>query len=359
MCFCTLAFLLSIGNYMKFIDIAEIKVKSGDGGPGMSHFRREKYVPAGGPDGGNGGNGGNVYLVATTDLSTLLDFRYQRFHEAEPGGKGGTNNRQGRRGDDLILKVPCGTVAFDAETGDIIGEVIEEDDKLLLVEGGKGGIGNTIFATSRNQAPTRTIPPTAGTNRMIRLELKMLADVGIIGSPNAGKSTLITVISAARPKVADYPFTTLIPTLGVVSHKDFTPFAVADVPGLIAGASQGKGLGHDFLRHIERTRVLVHMVDGSQETPEAMIADYEGILDELRLYDKKLLERPRITVISKVDSLAGDEAETSAENQEALDSFKQHLKQKKQNYLLISSAFRIGISELLDNVITLLNEEKL
>ena len=342
---------------MKFIDVAEIKVKSGDGGQGMSHFRREKYVPAGGPDGGNGGHGGDVYLLATEDLSTLLDFRYQRFHEAESGGKGGTNNRQGRRGDDLVLKVPCGTVAFDADTEEIIGEVMIDGDKLLLVEGGKGGIGNTVFATSRNQAPARTIPPAVGMNRLIRLELKMLADVAIIGSPNAGKSTLITVISAAKPKVADYPFTTLVPTLGVVSHKDSAPFAVADVPGLIVGASQGKGLGHDFLRHIERTRVLIHLIDGSQETAESMIADYEGILEELKLYDKKLLERPRITVISKVDSLAGDDAETSAENHEALEGFKQHLKQKKQHYFEISSAFRIGITELLDKVITLLTTE--
>lgn len=339
---------------MKFIDVAEIKVKSGDGGPGMSHFRREKYIPAGGPDGGNGGDGGSVYLQGTRDLSTLLDFRYQRFHEAEPGGKGGTNNRQGKRGSDLILKVPCGTVAFDADSGETIGEVLQESDKLLIVEGGKGGIGNTVFTTSRNQAPSRTIPPTVGQNRMLRLELKMLADVAIIGCPNAGKSTLITVISAARPKVADYPFTTLVPTLGVVSHKDFPPFAVADVPGLIAGASQGKGLGHDFLRHIERTRILIHLIDGSQDTTEAMISDYEGILGELKLYDKKLLERPRITVISKVDSLAGEEMEHSPENQEARAGFKQHLKQKKQAYMEISSAFRIGIQELLDKVITLL-----
>ena len=343
---------------MKFIDLAEIKVKSGDGGQGMSHFRREKYVPAGGPDGGNGGNGGSVYLLATTDLSTLLDFRYQRFHEAEAGGRGGTNNRQGKCGENLILKVPCGTMAYDADTSELIGDVTQENEKLLLVEGGKGGIGNTIFATSRNQAPTRTIPPTVGTNRMIRLELKMLADVAIIGCPNAGKSTLITVISAARPKVADYPFTTLVPTLGVVSHKDSAPFAVADVPGLIAGASQGNGLGHDFLRHIERTRVLIHLIDGSQETAQAMISDYEGILEELRLYDKKLLERPRITVISKIDSLAGDDVELSPENAEALEGFKQHLKQKKQSYYQISSAFRKGVSEVLDKVVGLLVESK-
>ncbi|WP_186649545.1 GTPase ObgE [Fluviispira vulneris] len=342
---------------MKFIDTAEIKVKAGDGGLGMSHFRREKYVPAGGPDGGNGGNGGDVYLYATEGLSTLLDFRYQRFHEAEAGGKGGTNNRQGRCGDDLILKVPCGTVAYDSESGEIIGEVLYEGHKLLVAKGGKGGIGNTVFTTARNQAPTKTIAPIVGESKSLRLELKMIADVGIIGSPNAGKSTLITVISAARPKVADYPFTTLVPTLGVVSHKESNPFVVADVPGLIPGASQGKGLGHDFLRHIERTRVLVHLIDGSQETAEAMISDFDGILEELRLYDKALLDRPRITVVSKVDSLANEEIEESLNNTEALNGFRNYLKLKKTPYLEISSAYRIGITEMLDKLIEVLGQK--
>ncbi len=342
---------------MKFIDTAEIKVKAGDGGLGMSHFRREKYVPAGGPDGGNGGNGGDIFLEATNGLSTLLDFRYQRFYEAETGGKGGTNNRQGKYGDQLTLKVPCGTVAFDCETGEVIGEVLYEKHRLLVSKGGKGGIGNTLFVNSRNQAPTKTIPPGIGESRAIRLELKMIADVGIIGSPNAGKSTLITVISAARPKVADYPFTTLVPTLGVVSHKESNPFVVADVPGLIPGASQGKGLGHDFLRHIERTCVLIHLIDGSQETAESMISDYDGILEELSLYDKALLERPRLTVISKVDSLAGEEIETII-NHDALNGFRNYLKLKKMPYLEISSAFRVGISELLDKVIEILSVYK-
>ncbi|WGL58718.1 GTPase ObgE [Pigmentibacter sp. JX0631] len=342
---------------MKFIDTAEIKVKAGDGGLGMSHFRREKYVPAGGPDGGNGGNGGDVYLEATEGLSTLLDFRYQRYYEAETGGKGGTNNRQGKTGETLTLKVPCGTVAYDIESGELIGEVLYEGHRLLVAKGGKGGIGNTLFVNSRNQAPTKTIPPVIGENRNIRLELKMIADVGIIGSPNAGKSTLITVISAARPKVADYPFTTLVPTLGVVSHKEANPFVVADVPGLIPGASQGKGLGHDFLRHIERTCVLIHLIDGSQETAEAMISDYDGILEELALYDGALLQRPRITVISKVDSLAGEEMEENT-NSDALNGFKNYLKLKKTPFFEISSAFRIGINELLDKLIEVLSDLK-
>ena len=298
-----------------------------------------------------------MYLEATNGLSTLLDFRYQRFYEAEAGGKGGTNNKQGKSGDHLTLKVPCGTVAFDIESGEIIGEVLYEGHRLLVAKGGKGGIGNTLFVNSRNQAPTKTIPPVIGESRGIRLELKMIADVGIIGSPNAGKSTLITVISAARPKVADYPFTTLVPTLGVVSHKEANPFVVADVPGLIPGASQGKGLGHDFLRHIERTCVLIHLIDGSQETAESMISDYDGILEELSLYDKAILERPRVTVISKVDSLAGEEIETVT-NQDALDGFRNYLKLKKTPYFEISSAFRIGITDLLDKIIEILSSVK-
>lgn len=336
---------------MKFIDFAEIRVKAGDGGPGMIHFRREKFMPFGGPDGGNGGDGGDLYLEGSNSLSTLLDFRYQRFHEAKPGGKGGTNNRYGRRGDDLALKVPCGTIALDADSGDVIGEILEDGQRILVAKGGAGGVGNAVFANSRNQAPTKSIPPGVGEQRLLKLELKLIADVGIIGAPNAGKSTLISVISAARPKVADYPFTTLVPHLGVVSHKDAPPFVVADVPGLIPGASEGKGLGHDFLRHIERTRVLLHLVDGSQETAEAMIADYEGILSELGLYSKELLERPRLTVISKVDS---DEPQNLS-NADELEKFRSHLRNNKVTFLEISSALRIGVDKLLDRLVQILN----
>ena len=340
---------------MKFIDVAEIKVKAGDGGAGMAHFRREKHVPFGGPDGGNGGEGGDLYLEGSDGLSTLLDFRYNRIHEAPDGGKGGTNNRQGKRGDDWILKVPCGTVVTDLDSGEVIGEVLFKGHKLLVAKGGRGGIGNAVFTTSRNQAPTKTIPPTVGERRSLMLELKMLADVGIIGSPNAGKSTLITVISAARPKVADYPFTTLVPTLGVVSHKDAAPFVVADVPGLIPGASEGKGLGHDFLRHIERTRVLIHMIDGSQEKAEGMISDFEGILKELRLYDVSLLDRPRFTVLSKLDFLSPDDV-SEQESSEELDAFRAYLKKKSVKFLEISSARRVGIPEMLDRVVVTLSE---
>lgn len=343
---------------MKFIDVAEIKVRAGDGGPGMAHFRREKYIPFGGPDGGNGGEGGDLVLEGSDNLSTLLDFRYLRSHEAEDGGRGGTNRRTGKRGDDLVLKVPCGTVVKDADSGEPIGEVLHHGHMLVIAKGGHGGVGNATFATSRNQAPTKTLPPGLGERKSLNFELKLIADVGIIGAPNAGKSTLVTVISAARPKVADYPFTTLVPNLGVVSHKDAPPFVVADVPGLIAGASEGKGLGHDFLRHIERTRVLVHLIDGSQETAEAMIGDYEGILEELRLYDASLLERPRLTVISKLDALMDDEGEGALERSEALVAFQEHLRAKKVRYLEISSANRLGISELLDAVLELTQQGK-
>ncbi|NBO39702.1 GTPase ObgE [bacterium] len=339
---------------MKFIDTAEIQVKAGDGGAGMSHFRREANVAFGGPDGGNGGRGGNIIFQGDEGLHTLLDFRFNRIHEAKDGGKGGTNNRQGGVGDDLILKVPCGTVVFDADSGEPIGEVIKHEQQLIVAHGGKGGVGNHVFVSSSNQAPTKTIPPGMGERKGIRLELKMLADVGIIGAPNAGKSTLITVISAARPKVADYPFTTLVPNLGVVSHKDADPFVVADVPGLIPGASEGKGLGHDFLRHIERTRVLIHLVDASQESAEAMIQDFEGILSELALYDQELLKRPRLTVLSKLD-LVVPENESEYLNEEAIAGFRNYLKGKGVEFIEVSSARRMGISDMLDQVVELLH----
>lgn len=342
---------------MKFIDTAEIQVKAGDGGVGMSHFRREANVAFGGPDGGNGGRGGNIIFKGDEGLHTLLDFRFNRIHEAKDGGKGGTNNRQGGVGDDLVLKVPCGTVVFDADSGEIIGEVIKHEQQLVVAEGGKGGVGNHVFVSSSNQAPTKTIPPVMGERKRIRLELKMIADVGIIGAPNAGKSTLITVISAARPKVADYPFTTLVPNLGVVSHKDADPFVVADVPGLIPGASEGKGLGHDFLRHIERTRILIHLVDASQDSSEAMIQDFEGILSELALYDEDLLHRPRITVLSKLD-LVIPETDEEYLNEEAIQGFRNYLKGKGVEFLEVSSARRMGVSKMLDQVVELLHTLK-
>jgi GTP-binding protein len=336
---------------MKFVDIAEIKVKAGDGGTGMSHFRREKFVPAGGPDGGNGGNGGSIYLSADEGLSTLLDFHSMRFYEAERGGKGGINNRQGKNGKDLFLKVPCGTVVKDLDSDELIGEVLTHGQTLLVAHGGRGGVGNALFATSRNQAPTRTIPPQPGELKLIKLELKMIADVGIIGAPNAGKSTLITLISAARPKVADYPFTTLVPTLDVVKHKQAQSFVASDIPGLIAGASKGKGLGYEFLRHIERTKVIIHLVDGSQESSKQMIQDYEEILHELRLYNADILTRPRLTVISKLDFIFDKSEEQISDEHSALAEFEDYLIKHNVNFYRISIARRGGIEDLLDAVI--------
>lgn len=341
---------------MKFIDIADIRVKAGDGGLGMSHFRREKHVPTGGPDGGNGGDGGNVYVIADENVTTLLDFRYRRFYEAPSGGKGGTNNRYGRAGPDQYLKVPCGTIVNDVDENTQLAEVLAHGEKALIAKGGRGGGGNALFSNSRNQAPTKTVPPTPGESRHIRLELKLIADVAIIGCPNAGKSTLISVISAARPKVADYPFTTLEPSLGVVSYKDCEPFVVADVPGLIAGAHEGKGLGHDFLRHIQRTKMIVHLIDGSQDTVEAMVTDYEEILNELKLYNAELLNRPRITVLSKLDHLAHADSD-QIEDAEPLADFKKFLQTKKVSFIEISSAQRKGLMELQEELIKNLYQE--
>lgn len=318
----------------------------------MTHFRREKFVPAGGPDGGNGGNGGSIYLKANEGLATLLDFRYQRHHTAEDGGKGGTNNRQGARGEDLTLTVPCGTVAYDADTDEILGEVLNDGEILIVAKGGRGGIGNAVFTCSTQQAPTQTVPPGRGEEKKLRLELKLIADVAIIGAPNVGKSTLIRVISAARPKVADYPFTTLVPNLGVVQYQDHNPFVVADVPGLIPGASQGKGLGHEFLRHIERTKALVHLIDGSQEDEALWRQDHDMILEELRLYNPELLERPRLTVISKIDT------HSTPEFAQKLKDFEQYLVDQGQPRPLgVSAAARVGIEKLLESLIPLLSGE--
>jgi GTP-binding protein len=335
---------------MKFIDVAEIKVRAGSGGLGMAHFRREKYVAFGGPDGGNGGPGGDIILESRENLTTLLDFKYHRNHEGNDGEKGGTNRRQGRSGEPKVLFVPCGTMIFDSQTDQFVGELLEHGQQLVVAQGGKGGIGNAVFASSRNQSPTRIIPPVPGEIKQLRLELKLIADIGIIGAPNAGKSTLVTAISAARPKVADYPFTTLVPTLGVVSHRDAAPFVVADVPGLIEGASQGKGLGHEFLRHVERTKALIHLIDGSGESTEQMKLDYHGILKECEIYNSNLLARPRLTVISKLDSLG-----ESPQLEPAVTEFLAYLKSQNVEPFLLSCANRVGIRDLLDACLKILD----
>jgi GTP-binding protein len=278
-------------------DEAKIHVRSGDGGNGLIHFRREKYVPRGGPSGGDGGRGGDVYLVVKPTLNTLITFTHRPRYRAEDGEPGGTSNKTGRSGDDLLIEVPPGTIARDARTGEVIADLTQPDQKVRVAKGGRGGRGNARFATSTNQAPRIAEKGEPGEERSLALELKLLADIGIVGVPNAGKSTLLSVISNARPKIADYPFTTLEPNLGVVVLDD-RDLVFADIPGLIEGAHSGAGLGHDFLRHIQRTRVLVHLLDGSAENP---IADFHQINTELALFDDKLSTKPQIVVLNKMD----------------------------------------------------------
>ncbi|MGY6528975.1 MAG: GTPase ObgE [Cyanobacterium sp.] len=285
---------------MQFIDQVEIEVIAGNGGDGLVAFRREKYVPAGGPSGGNGGRGGSVILKAVTNLQTLLDFRYARQFKAEDGKRGGPNNRTGAGGKDRILEVPCGTMVYDLETEQLIFDLVKENDTFVVAKGGKGGLGNQHFLSNSNRAPEYALPGLEGETKQIRLELKLLAEVGIIGLPNAGKSTFISAVSSAKPKIADYPFTTLVPNLGVVRKPTGDGTVFADIPGLIEGASDGIGLGHDFLRHIERTRLLLHLVDVNAENP---LEDYKIIQDELRAYGRGLPERIQILALNKIDSI--------------------------------------------------------
>ncbi|WP_353931102.1 GTPase ObgE [Okeanomitos corallinicola TIOX110] len=285
---------------MQFIDQAIVEVEAGKGGDGIVAFRREKYVPAGGPSGGNGGKGGSVIFVTDTNLQTLLDFRYKHIFKAENGERGGPNNCTGANGKDLIVEVPCGTTVYDGETDALLCDLIEPGQIFRVAEGGKGGLGNQHFLSNRNRAPEYALPGLEGERKVIRLELKLLAEVGIIGLPNAGKSTLISSLSAARPKIADYPFTTLIPNLGVVKKPSGDGTVFADIPGLIEGASHGTGLGHDFLRHIERTRVLLHLIDA---TSEDVIADYHTIQSELKAYGRGLEKRPQILALNKIDAV--------------------------------------------------------
>ena len=284
---------------MQFIDLAKIEIKAGKGGDGIVAFRREKYVPAGGPAGGNGGWGGSVVIKATGKLQTLLDFRYSRLFKAEDGRKGGPNNRTGASGADLTIEVPCGTMIYDLETEELIGDLTLEGQSCRVAQGGKGGLGNKHFLSNRNRAPEHALPGLEGEAKTLRLELKLLAEVGIIGLPNAGKSTLISVISSARPKVADYPFTTLVPNLGVVRRPTGDGTVFADIPGLIEGASAGIGLGHEFLRHIERTRLLLHLIDSTAEDP---LSDYRTIQQELSAYGQGLTAKPQIIAFNKIDS---------------------------------------------------------
>lgn len=290
-----------------FIDYAKIFIQSGPGGNGCVSFRREKFVPRGGPNGGDGGHGGNVVFEASANISTLLDYRYNKFFRAKRGQHGQGGDKTGKNGADMIVKVPMGTVVRDAETGDIITELLDDGERKIVLEGGRGGKGNVHFKTSTNQAPRKAQPGEKGQEREVILELKLIADVGLVGFPNAGKSTLISKISAAKPKIADYPFTTLTPNLGIVKYGDYDTFVVADIPGIIEGASEGKGLGIQFLRHIERTKILLFMLDATKLENEYIdsdpLRDYDMLLKELKNYSPEMMEKPRVIAFTKVDSI--------------------------------------------------------
>ena len=290
---------------MKFIDEATIEVHAGNGGDGMASFRREKFVPRGGPDGGDGGRGGSIYAIADRNINTLIDYRYARIHRARSGEKGQGADCYGKGASDIVLRMPVGTVVSDLETGDVIADLDHHDERALLAKGGKGGLGNLHFKSSVNRAPRQFTRGEPGESRKLKLELKVLADVGLLGMPNAGKSTLIRAVSAARPKVADYPFTTLHPNLGVVRVDENRSFVVADIPGLIEGAAEGAGLGHQFLRHLARTRLLLHLVDiAPLDAGADPVKDAKAIVKELRKYDETLYRKPRWLVLNKADMLA-------------------------------------------------------
>jgi GTP-binding protein len=292
---------------MKFIDETRIRVIAGDGGRGCVSFRREKYVPRGGPNGGNGGHGGDVVTVADPQLTTLLDLRYQKQYKANRGQHGMGSDCHGRRGDDREIKVPVGTIIRDAATGELIGDLRKAGERVIVAAGGRGGKGNAHFVSSTHRSPRFAQPGEPGQERELDIELRLLADVGIIGLPNAGKSTLIAAISAVRPKIADYPFTTLVPNLGVVGYGEGKSFVIADIPGLIEGAHEGHGLGHKFLRHVMRTNLLIHLLDASQIDPEEPLAHWETVNRELALFDPELAEKPQIVVANKIDLPEGRE----------------------------------------------------
>jgi GTP-binding protein len=314
-----------------FIDRVVINVKAGDGGSGITSFRREKFVPMGGPDGGEGGRGGNIVIVGSSNLSTLLDYTYRDSWIAPSGDHGSGSNRSGRSGDDVLMPVPVGTIIRDLDTSELLGEVLEDGDRIIVAQGGRGGKGNSYFATATHQSPREYQPGEDGQSRTLELELKLIADVGLVGQPNAGKSTLLSVISAAHPKIGDYPFTTLTPNLGVVQLSDDRTFVVADLPGIIEGAHEGRGLGLQFLRHIERTRVLAFLIPIDAIDWQA---EYDGLRREVEAYSETLSQKPHCVVFTKMDLLG----EMDAPPIEAPDAFA---------VLTISAAARQGLDALL------------
>jgi GTP-binding protein len=337
---------------MKFVDEAVMKVQAGNGGRGCVSFRREKFIPFGGPDGGDGGNGGSVYLRAVEGINTLADFRIQRTYKARNGEGGSGNDCTGRGGDDLYVDVPVGTTVVDEETGEQLGDLMTAGQELKVAQGGKGGFGNQRFKSSTNRAPRQFGPGLPGEKRTLRLEMKVIADVGLLGLPNAGKSTLIRAVSAARPRVADYPFTTLYPNLGVVDCGQHRSFVMADIPGLIEGAAEGAGLGHRFLKHLQRTRVLLHLIDIAPLDPEAdPVKDARAIVQELKKYSKDLAAKPRWLVLNKKDLLPADEAQARAKD------ILRRLRHKGP-HVLVSGATGEGTRELAAAVMAFIEESQ-
>lgn len=329
-----------------FVDRVEISVRAGNGGHGCMSFRREKYVPNGGPDGGDGGRGGNVIFKVDTSLRTLIDFRYKRKHEAQNGGNGESSNRSGKAGEDLIIKIPPGTIIKDKNTGMIIGDLTEVGEELIIAHGGNGGRGNQHFATSTRQAPRFSEGGQKGEAYDLILELKLLADVGLLGYPNVGKSTFLSYVSKAKPKIADYPFTTLVPNLGVVKWRD-SSFVIADIPGLIEGAHEGAGLGHQFLRHVERTKILIHILDISGFSGRDPVDDFNIINNELKKHNEKLSLRKQIVALNKSDVI---------HDNNIIEELKMKLNKKGYEVFVMSAVTGDGIDIILDRTITLLEE---
>ncbi len=327
---------------MKFIDEAIIDVTAGDGGKGCVSFRREKYVPKGGPDGGDGGDGGSVIFKADGGLTTLLDVLYHHHYRAKSGGHGKGSQKYGRSGDDVVVRVPAGTVVFDADTGEKLADLAGVGEEWVAAAGGRGGLGNMHFTSSTNQAPRKATPGKPGEKRRLRLELKLLADVGLVGLPNAGKSTLISALSNARPKVADYPFTTKVPCLGLVKIGEGRSFVMADIPGLIEGAHEGAGMGVQFLRHIERTRMILHLVDLTDHSHPDPVESYRAIRRELAAYDAGLARRPEIVVLTKMD--LPEARERAGETEKAIKKISRH------KVVSISAPARKGLAELLREI---------
>ena len=323
-----------------FIDFTVIKCMSGKGGHGAVTFRREKYIPKGGPNGGDGGKGGDVIFIADNQLHTLQDIRYKKTYASGDGQQGSTNNRTGKNGEDAIIRVPLGTAVKEMESENVVADLVEDKEQFIALKGGKGGRGNAHFKTATRQTPRYAQSGIEGQVNTYALELKVLADVGLVGLPNAGKSTLLSVVSAARPKIADYPFTTLVPNLGIVKYGDYKSFVMADIPGLIEGAAAGKGLGHQFLKHVERTQVLLYMIECTEEDPQSV---YETLSSELKTYNPDMDKKPQLVIRTKTDLL-------NEENEKNWKSF--------EKYLDISSVTNSGINQLISRITELLHESE-